>query len=129
MKMEKNLLEGNRHAVSHPPMPSAVFTIPPLAAVGQQEAEAKRHGLRFESHFGKTDSWYSSKRIGEDCSAYKVMVEEGSGKILGAHVLGPNAEELINLFTLAINGSMSAEAIKDIIFAYPTYASDMGYMV
>ena len=125
----QNLLEGNRHKVSHPPMPSTVFTIPPLAAVGLQEAEAKTRGLRFETHFGKTDSWYSSKRIGEDCSAYKVLVEEESGKILGAHILGPNAEELINLFTMAINGSMSADAIKDIIFAYPTYASDMGYMV
>lgn len=125
----QNLLEGNRHPVSHPPMPSAVFTLPPLATVGLQEAEAKKQELRFETHFGKTDSWYSLKRIGEDCSAYKVLVEEESEQILGAHILGPNAEELINLFTLAINGSMSAEAIKDIIFAYPTFASDMGYMV
>ena len=125
----KNLLVGNRHPVSHPPMPSTVFTIPPLATVGLQEAEAKKQGLRFETRFGKTGSWYSSKRIGEDCSAYKVLVEEESGKILGAHILGPNAEELINLFTMAINGSMRAETIKDIIFAYPTYASDMGYMV
>ena len=97
--------------------------------MGLQEAEAKKRGLRFETHFGKTDSWYSSKRIGEDCSAYKVLVEEESEKILGAHILGPNAEELINLFTLAINGSMPAKNLKEIIFAYPTYASDMGYMV
>ncbi|MCZ6841241.1 MAG: NAD(P)/FAD-dependent oxidoreductase [SAR324 cluster bacterium] len=125
----KNLLEGNCQPVSHPPMPSTVFTIPPLAAVGLQEAEAKSQGLRFDTHFGKTDSWYSLRRIGEDCSGYKVLVEEESGKILGAQILGSNAEELINLFTMAINGSISAESIKDIIFAYPTYASDMGYMV
>lgn len=125
----QNMLEGNRHTVSHPPMPSAVFTIPPLATVGLQESEARKQGLRFETQFGKTGSWYSSKRIGEDCSGYKILVEAESGKILGAHILGPNAEELINLFTMAINASMSADAIKDIIFAYPTYASDMGHMV
>ncbi len=57
------------------------------------------------------------------------MVEEETGRILGAHLLGPNAEELINLFTLAITGSMNAKDIKELIFAYPTYASHMGYMI
>ena len=56
-------------------------------------------------------------------------MEEGSGRILGAHLLGSHAEELINLFTMAMKGSMSAKDIKQIIFAYPTYASDMGYMI
>ena len=97
--------------------------------MGLREAEAKKQGLRFETRFGKTGSWYSSRRIGEECSAYKVLVESGSGKILGAHVLGPNAEELINLFTMAMKGSLAAQDIQEIIFAYPTYASDMGYMV
>lgn len=54
-------------------------------------------------------------------------MEKGSGRILGAHLLGSNAEELINLFTMAMRSSMNAKDIKKIIFAYPTYASDMGY--
>jgi len=124
-----NLLEGNDTRVAYPPIPSVVFTVPPLAAVGLQEATAREQGLRFETHYETTSAWYSSKRIGEEYSAYKVLVEEGSGQILGAHLLGSNAEELINLFTMAMRGSMNAKNIKDIIFAYPTYASDMGYMV
>lgn len=127
-----NLLEGNHSKVvypSIPTIPSAVFTVPPLATVGLQEAKAREQGLKFKTHFETTGSWYSSRRIGEEYSAYKVLVEEGSGRILGAHLLGSHAEELINLFTMAMKGSMSAKDIKQIIFAYPTYASDMGYMI
>ncbi|MFQ5759934.1 MAG: FAD-dependent oxidoreductase, partial [Acidiferrobacterales bacterium] len=127
-----NLLEGNHTKVvypSIPTIPSAVFTIPPLASVGLQEAKAREQGLDFDTHFDTTSSWYSSRRVGEEYSAYKVLVEEGSGRILGAHLLGSNAEELINLFTMAMKGSMNAKDIKEIIFAYPTYASDMGYMI
>ena len=127
-----NLLEGNHTKVvypSIPTIPSVVFTIPTLASVGLQEAQAREQGLEFDTHFDNTHSWYSSRRTAEECSAYKVLVEKESGQILGAHLLGSNAEELINLFTMGMRGSMNAKNIKDIIFAYPTYASDVGYMV
>ena len=124
-----NLLDGNRHTVDYPAMPSVVFTVPPLASVGLQEEEARRQGLKFETRFGKTGSWYSFRRLAEPHAAYKVLVAESNGRILGAHVFGPNAEELINLFTMAIRAGLKANDIKDIIFAYPTFASDMGFMV
>jgi glutathione reductase (NADPH) len=124
-----NLLEGNHRKVSYPSIPSLVFTVPALAAVGLQESTAREQGLDFEIHFAQTGSWYSSARIGEECSAYKVLVEKGSERILGAHLLGPNAEELVNLFTMAIGQGMNAKDIKAVIFGYPTFASDMGYMV
>ena len=77
----------------------------------------------------RTDSWYSTARIGEDCSAFKVLVEKGSGRILGAHLLGSNTEELINLFTMAMRAELKAGEVQELIFGYPTFASDMGYMV
>lgn len=127
-----NLLEGNHTKVAYPSIPtipSVVFTVPTLASVGLQEAQAREQGLEFDTHFDNTRSWYSSRRTAEECSAYKVLVEKESGQILGAHLLGSNAEELINLFTMGMRGSMNAQNIKEIIFAYPTYASDLGYMV
>ncbi len=124
-----NLLNGNHRKVSYLPIPSLVFTVPPLASVGLQESEAHEQGLKFETHFEKTGSWYSSARIGEEYSAYKVLFEEGNGRILGAHLLGPSAEELINLFTMAMAGGLHSQDVKEMIFGYPTYASDMSYMV
>jgi len=89
---------------------------------------SREQGQNFETHLARTGSWYSSARIGEEYSAYKVLLEKGSGRILGAHILGPNAEELINLFTIAMAGGLHSEDIQGMIFGYPTYASDISYM-
>jgi glutathione reductase (NADPH) len=124
-----NLLEGNRHRPNYLGVPSVVFTIPPLASVGLREEEAKAKGLRFRVNHQKTSEWYTSRRVNENAAGFKVLVEEGSGRILGAHLLGVYAEELINLFALAIRSGMSASELRDTIFAYPTAASDVSYML
>jgi len=85
--------------------------------------------LRFRTHSEETSSWYSARRIGEDCSAYKVLVEEGTERILGAHLLGPHADEIINLFAMAMHTEMKPRDIKKMVFAYPTVGSDMPYML
>jgi glutathione reductase (NADPH) len=124
-----NLLEGNHRKVKYPPIPSVVFTVPPLARVGLGEQEAAAQGIRFKSNYRETSGWYTSRRVSEQYSGYKVLVEEETDRILGAHVLGPHAEEVINLFAMAIVSGMKPKDIKKTIFAYPTAASDMRYMV
>ncbi len=56
-------------------------------------------------------------------------MEEGSGRILGAHLLGPHADEAINLFALAIRHDLTADDLKATMFAYPSSASDIRYML
>ena len=126
----KNLLAGkDARVVNYPPIPSVVFTLPPVATVGLSEKAARDKGLDFETHFEKTEGWYSSMRVGAKWTGYKVLVEKGSGKILGAHLIGPGAEEQINLFAMAMKTGLTANQIKAMIFAYPSYASDIGSMV
>lgn len=126
----KNLLAGkDERELSYPAIPSVVFTLPQLASVGLSEAAAREKGMDFDTHFEKTESWYSSLRVGVKHSAYKVLVEKGTGKILGAHLIGPGAEEQINLFAMAMAAGLSANRIKGIIFAYPSFASDISSMV
>lgn len=126
----KNLLAGkDERAVSYPPIPSVVFTLPQLASVGLSEAAARDKGLAFDTHFEKTAGWYSSLRVGARYSAYKVLVENGTGHILGAHLIGPGAEEQINLFAMAMGAGLTANRVKGFIFAYPSYASDISSMV
>ena len=79
--------------------------------------------------FKETAGWYSSMRVGEEHSAYKTLVDKDTGKILGAHVLGPGAEEQLNQFSLAMRNGLTANDLKATIFAYPSYATDIGYMV
>ena len=124
-----NLLKGNHLKPNYQGVPSVVFTTPPLASVGLQERAAREQGLRFRVKHEKTSGWYSSRRVGETCSGFRVLVEEGSDHILGAHLLGPSAGETINLFALAIRSGLQAQELKEMIFAYPTHASDVAYVV
>ena len=126
----KNLLAGkDEHAVQYPPIPSVVFTLPPVATVGLSEAAAREKGLEFDVKFEKTGDWYSSIRVGAARTAYKVLVERGTKLIVGAHLLGPGAEEQINLFAMAMGSRLTGDQIKGVIFAYPSYASDISSMV
>lgn len=56
--------------------PSVVFTIPPLATVGLTEKQAKDKGYDYTVKFEDTTSWYSSKRINEEISGYKTIVDK-----------------------------------------------------
>ncbi len=76
-----------------------------------------------------TRQWYSSVRVAEEHNAYKTIVEKETGRLLGAHVIGAGAEEQLNLFTLAMKGGLKARDLKSVMFAYPSYASDLAYMV
>ena len=60
---------------------------------------------------------------------YKTIVEEGTNRILGAHLLGPHADEVINLFAIAVRNNLTASDLAHMIYAYPTSGSDIAYMV
>jgi glutathione reductase (NADPH) len=77
----------------------------------------------------KATDWYTARRIGERVYGYKTLVEDDTGQILGAHLVGPHADEVINIFGLAIRHNLTADNLKSTMFAYPTGASDIGYML
>jgi glutathione reductase (NADPH) len=85
-------------------------------------------GLRFSTHWQDTSQWLSTRRLGETTSGGKVLVEEGSGRILGAHLFGPRADEEINVFAVAIRFGVKAADLKQVLFAYPTVTSDLPYL-
>ena len=60
--------------------------------------------------------WYTARRVGESVYGYKTLVEESSGRVLGAHLVGPHADEVINLFGLAIRHSLTADDLD--LFTY-----------
>jgi glutathione reductase (NADPH) len=124
-----NLLEGNRHRPDYRGAPSVVFTLPPIAAVGLSEAVARKQAPKLRVKSERVSDWYTARRVGESVYGYKTLVEEDSGRILGAHLVGPHADEVINLFGLAIRHNLTVDDLKAAIFAYPTGASDIGYML
>ena len=124
-----NLLHGNHRKPDYRGVSSVVFTTPPLAAVGLTEEAAKAQGLKVRVKSEDTRSWFSNRRVRETAAMYKTIVEEGTNRILGAHLLGPHADEVINLFAIAVRNNLTASDLAHMIYAYPTSGSDIAYMV
>ena len=124
-----NLLHGNQRRPDYAGLASAVFTVPALASVGLTEEAARTQGLQFQTHYQDTSQWFTARRAGETVSGHKVLVEEASQRVLGAHLLGPHAEEVINIFAVAVRFGIRADALKQMLFAYPTSASDIVHML
>jgi len=124
-----NLLKGNTLTPEYGAIPSVVFTIPPLAGVGLTEAQARDRALDVRVKAGDTAGWYSARRVAETAAMFKVIVENGTDRIVGAHLLGPHVEEVINLFGLAIRHGLRAADLRHALYAYPTVGSDVPYMM
>jgi len=124
-----NIIKGNSKTANYNGTPSVAFTIPQIASVGLTEEEAEKQGLRFKVKKKETNLWYSSKRIIEKYSGFKTLVEKDTGKIIGAHLLGSHAGEVINIFAMAIRFNIPVSEIRRMIYAYPTNTSDVIYMV
>ena len=124
-----NMLKGNQRKPNYIGVPSVAFTIPPIAAVGVTEEQAREQRLKFRTESRKTSDWYTARRVAEPTYGFKVLIEEGTDRILGAHLVGPHVDEVINVFALAIRLGGTAKELQDVIFAYPTGASDIGYML
>lgn len=125
----ENLLKGNRRKPNYTGVPSVAFTVPPIAAVGMTEAQARKQGLQFRTNYQRVPGWYTAVRVAEPVYGFKTLVEEKTGRILGAHLVGPHADDVINLFAFVIRKGLTAEDLKSAIFAYPSGASDVSYMV
>ena len=123
-----NIIRGNSKTPVYTEMPSAVFTLPTLASVGMTEKQAKETDLEYQVKDGSASNWYNAKRINESTYAYKVL-SNNEGYILGAHIIGPHAEEMINLFAMAIRGKLTVSDVRNMVYAYPSMGSDIGSMV
>ena len=125
-----NILDKEREKeVDYPPQPSVVFTIPNLASVGLNEKEAKEKGYDITLEQKLVPEWFNAKRINSGYYAYKTLVDKETGLILGAHLIGPDAAEMINMFVMAMCGKLDCRTLKGMIFSYPSWASDIKAMV
>lgn len=124
-----NILKGNSKRVDYSGIPTVVFTLPTMASVGLTEEQAKVKGLDFTVKKNSVPGWFTVKRINEKTYAFKTLIEKQSGKILGAHLIGPHSEEVINLFAMAIKTGFTAVDIKTMILTYPSASADIVYMV
>lgn len=124
-----NILKGNKKKPDYRGIPTVVFTLPTMAAVGLSEEQATEKGFDYKINKNSVSGWFTAKRVNEKTYAYKTLVDKKTGEILGAHLIGPHAEEVINLFAVAIKSGFTSRDIKTMILTYPSASSDIVYMV
>ena len=125
----RNIVEGPKHKPDYASIPSCVYTTPALASVGLSEEAARDKGLKFKAHDNDMLDWLSSRTYGETVAWSKILVDEQSDHILGAHMVGHNGEELIHIFAFAMKHGITAAQIRNTVYAFPTYSADIKSMV
>jgi len=103
-------------------VPGCIYTSPEVAGVGLTEKEAKEQGKKVK--VGKFPYNANGKAIamGEQEGMVKLVCDEEFGEILGAHLVGPRATDLIAELTLAMQAELTAAEIAHTIHAHPTLA-------
>ena len=124
----RNIVEGPKYTPDYASMATSVYTVPALAAVGLTEAAARQKDFAIDVHANDMHDWFSARTYAETVAWSKIIVDRGSDLVLGAHFVGHAGQELINIFGLAIKFGITASQLRDAIYAYPTFSSDIKHM-
>jgi dihydrolipoamide dehydrogenase len=106
-------------------VPAAVFTSPEIASVGLTEHEAReRHG---DVQVGRFPFAASGRAVaaGEPAGFVKIIAHSETGEILGAHIIGASAAELINEMSLAMRLHATLEDVASTIHVHPTFSESL----
>lgn len=125
----RNIVEGPKYSPDYGSMATSVYTVPALAAVGLTEAAARQKGFSVEVHSNDMLAWFSARTYAETVAWSKIIVDQATDRILGAHFVGHAGQELVNIFGLAMRFGITAAQIKDFVYAYPTFSSDIKHML
>ena len=124
----ENVLHGNSKRVDYSAIPSVVFTDPPLADVGLTEDDARSNGLDIDVVTREMSDWTVFRIAGSGPSFGKAIYEQRTGRVLGAHLFGPGADENIHVFATAMRYGITRGQLAEMIYGYPTFASAMAYL-
>jgi glutathione reductase (NADPH) len=121
----RNIVNGAQERPDYRTIPSCVYTVPALASVGLTQLDAEKKTMKVKVSVNDMRDWFSGETYGETVAWAKVLVEESSERIVGAHLVGHSGEELIHLFALAMQHGITAPELKSNVFAFPTFSSDI----
>jgi glutathione reductase (NADPH) len=124
----RNIVEGPKHGPDYAGIATSVYCVPALAAVGLTEAAARQNGFAIDVHVNDMLGWFSAKTYAETVAWSKLIVDRTTDRLLGAHFVGHEGQELINVFALAIKFGITASELREQVYAYPTFSADIKHM-
>lgn len=115
-------IAGHRPHIDFLSIPSVAYTFPEVAAVGLTQEEATKRGLLVKASQFPFKANSRARCTGEDEGFVKLISDAASGRLLGAHIIGPNASELIAEAVLALRLQATVAQIAETSHAHPTLA-------
>jgi dihydrolipoamide dehydrogenase len=116
----ENISAGNGPILDYEAMPRAIYSHPQVASFGMTEAQAKERGYSPRTARFPFQANGKALGMGDYGGWVKLLADEKTGKLLGAHLIGPEVSELLPELTLAYRAGMGADAIARNVHAHPT---------
>lgn len=101
-------------------VPAAIFTSPEIASVGLREHQAIEKGIRVRTGHFQFRALGKAHAMGEISGFIKIVVDEATDKVLGVHIIGPHASDLVHEGAVAIRAGLKVRDIAETIHAHPT---------
>ena len=101
-------------------LPFGVYTIPEISMVGQTEEELSEKGVPYESGVGYFHEVARGQIIGDSYGMLKILFHRENRTILGVHIVGELASELIHIGQAVMSFGGTVDYFKDAVFNYPT---------
>jgi dihydrolipoamide dehydrogenase len=120
--MVAELISGNFRSVNYDLIPSVIYTHPELAWVGKTEQNLKAIGVDYKIGIFPFSASGRAQAVNEKTGMFKILSDTHTDRILGVHIFGTQASELIAQAVIAMEFSASAEDISLIMFAHPTFS-------
>lgn len=117
----ENAVKGNHRELKLHSTPSVVYTYPEVAMVGLTEEQARE---KFDIRVGRFNFSANGRALasGETAGFVKVIADNKYGEILGVHVFGPTAAEIINQASLIVEMEITVDEVIKTIYGHPTYS-------
>lgn len=108
-------------------LPYGIYTIPEISAVGETEQTAQQKGIDYVCGRASYETNARGLITGDQQGMTKLLVDRESHKLLGVHVIGERATELVHTGQVALAGGASVELFIDMVFNYPTLSESYKY--
>jgi len=103
-------------------LPMAIYTIPELSYVGETERQLQARGADYVSGYAQYADTARGQIIGNEHGLLKLLVDRHSRAILGVHIIGESASELVHVGQMAMTCKASVDTLAATVFNYPTLA-------
>lgn len=120
------LNDESKEAIQYPIAPAAtVYSIPKIGQVGVSVNQARQHPQDYDVTQLNMSNWQNYKRVHDDLAVIKLVVSKSDQHVAGAEIVSDTADILVNYLAILLNRRVSFQELQDIIFAYPSLATDL----